>query len=417
MTDLDKKHVDFLTSLAELLYEKVRPDTKFRNNRIAEWYDSLPPPPTSVTDSVDRSAIDEITEIHQQLERIDDENAIKGYRWGGYVIDDFSKKLHLLGEKIKNSDVDPSIYNLFHLHKSVLLRAKGQYDNALKEISNSTALLQKKIDSYEQYLPRYTREIFMNIGASSELYRLSGKVNDAIITADEMLKRSMIEREKEEYFAEDRRALCLSTSWALYYCCEAHLAVTDWDNFNSKIGREWYFSETFSQDIYRDWTVPVLIRIIGNVIWEKRYPEYFEKIADLVYIGTAPGNMKQLMREASVFFGRIRLRPTMPIALLTLVALLTIKNAHANPTDGQHAPDYRTPIVTTINNLKQEGHSINSKSRESIVTAIGDEINRIISSRESDSSVIIGGGEGFRAEAHRLLPLSAFASDRGVGVA
>ena len=141
MADLYKKLLDFLKALVELFYEKIRPNTKFRNKRMKEWCDNLQLPPTSKTDSNDISAIDEITRIHQQLERIDDENSIKGYRWGGYVRDKFAETLQLLAKKIKESDVDPSIYNLFHVHNSVLLRAQGRYDEAIDELARSTELI------------------------------------------------------------------------------------------------------------------------------------------------------------------------------------------------------------------------------------------------------------------------------------
>jgi tetratricopeptide (TPR) repeat protein len=348
MTNLDKNQIDLLKALAELFYDKIRPDTRFRNKRIEEWCDSLPPPPTSSTDSNDALAINKIAKIHQRLERLDDENSVKAYRWGGYVIDKFSEELSLLRETIENHDVDPSILNLFHVHNAVLLRAQSRYDEALEALNKSSALLQQKIDSHGVYLPRYTREIYLNIGASSELHRLNGSIDEAISTADTMHKLSMRESEKREYADADKDSLCLSTSWALYYCCEAHLAVVNWDDARSQRDREWYFSQTFSHHIYRDWTVPVQIRIIGNVIWEQRYPEYRDKIVDLVYIDTAKGKMKKLMRETSVLFGRIRLKPTMPLTLLTLVALLAIKSesAYADERDTQRAQDYTTPVIT-----------------------------------------------------------------------
>ena len=426
MADLDKKQLDFLKAFLEFFYEKIRPDTKFRNKRIKEWCDNLPLPPTSATDSNDISAIDEIARIHQQLERIDDENSVKGYRWGGYVRDKFSAKLQLLAKQIKESDVDPSIYNLFHVHNSVLRRTQGKYDEAIDELAKSTELLQQKINEHGSYLPRYTREIFMNTGAASELHRLNGKIEEAIATADEMQKLSMKESEKEQYVVEDKRALCLSTSWALYYCCEAHLAVEDWDSASSKHDREWYFSQTFSQNIYKEWTVPVLIRIIGNVVWEERYPEYFENIADLVYLDTAKGNMKRKMREASAFFGRIRLKPTTPITLLTLVALLTIKSAFANQQGNQATQDFKSPVVTMMDDLEKEGIQIDLEGRDKIVSEINSTIDTIISTglveeevadEEIDKIADRGIGVGLRKDAHQLLPRIGFASDRGVGVA
>ena len=426
MAELDKRHLDFLKSLVELFYERIRPDTKFRNKRIKEWCDNLPLPPTSATDSNDISAIDEIARIHQQLERIDDENSVKGYRWGGYVRDEFSAKLQLLSKQIKESDVDPSIYNLFHVHNSILLRAQGQYDEAINEISKSTELLQKKIDEYGSYLPRYAREIFMNTGAASELHRLNGNIEEAIAAADEMHRLSMKESENEEYVEEDKRALCLSTSWALYYCCEAHLAVEDWDNASSKHDREWYFSHTFSQSTYEDWTVPVLIRIIGNVVWEQRYPAYFENIADLVYLGTAKGNMKRKMRETSVFFGRIRLKPTMPMTLLSLVALLIVRSAHANQQGNQATPDFKSPVVTMMDDLEKEGIQMDSEDRGKIESEVSSAIDTIVSAglveeEVADEETIKiadrGIGVGISKDAYHLLPQTAFASDRGVGVA
>lgn len=426
MADLDKKQIDFLKALAELFYEKIRPDNRFRNKRIEEWCDNLPPTPTSATDSNDKSAIDEITRIHRQLERIDDENSVKGYRWGGYVRDKFSEKLHLLAKTIKESDVDPSIYNLFHVHNSVLLRAEGKYEEAIEELAKSTEFLQRKIDEHGAYLPRYTREIFMNIGATSELHRINGRIDEAISTADQMHKLSMKEAEKEQYVLEDKHAQCLSTSWALYYCCEAHLAVENWDSTESKNDREWYFSHTFSKHIYREWTVPVLIRIIGNIVWEQRYPEYFENIADLVYLDTAQGNLKRKMREASVFFGRIRLKPTMPITLLTLVALLSIKSAYANEQGNQVTPDFKGPVVTMMDSLENEGIQIDADGRNNIQAAIVAEIDAIVATGLLEEEVTDealekiadrGVGVGLRADAYQLLPMLAYASDRGVGVA
>ena len=426
MADLDKKQLDFLKALAELFYEKIRPDTKFRNKRLKEWCDNLPLPPTSATDSNDISAIDEIARIHKQLERIDDENSVKGYRWGGYVRDKFSAKLQLLATKITESDVDPSIYNLFHVHNSVLLRAQGKYDEAIGELAKSTALLQHKINEHGSYLPRYTRETFMNIGAASELYRLNGRIEKAIATADEMHNLSMKESEKEQYVVEDKCALCLSTSWALYYCCEAHLAVEDWDSTISKENREWYFSQTFSQNIHKEWIVPVLIRIVGNVVWEQRYPEYFESIADLIYLGTAKGNMKRKMREASVFFGRIRLKPTMPITLLTLVALFAIKSAYADQPSDQATPDFMKPVVTMMDDLEKEGIRIESESRHNVESAIHSTVDAIVSIGLVEEGVTDekiykvadrGVGVGLKDDAYQLLPETTFASDRGVGVA
>lgn len=422
MKDLNKKQIDLLKALAELFYEKIMPDKRFLNERISEWCENLPLPPTSSVDSNDADAIEEIAKIHQRLEYLDDVNIVKGDCWCSHIIDEFSEELNLLHKKIKGSDVDPSISNLYHVHNSVLLKAQGEYDDALEELNKSSILLKQKIETHEHYLPRYTREIFMNLGASSELNRLNGNIDKAISIADEMYKLSMKESKNKDYANEDSKALCLSTSWALYYCCEAHLAVPDWDDPLCQRDREWYFSETFSKQIYQNWIVPVQIKIIKNPIWEQRYPEYFGKIADLVYIDTAKGTIKKAMRETSVFFGRIRLKRTMPITLVTLIAALAIQSANTSP---QSKVDPQESISVSIDILEKDGISIDAKSRETLETAIQEEIKEIISSdklRKNNISRVTpdisdrGVGVGLSAEAHLLLPLTAFASDRGVGV-
>lgn len=410
MVSFDKKQVDFLKALADLFYEKIRPDAHFRNSRIEEWCENYPVPPKSSLDSQDLDALDKIVELHKQLELVDEKNTVKGFRWGKYVINDFTDLLEEFKNLIEISNVDPSISNLYHVHYSVLLRAKGQYSKAIQQLRISSEIMEKKINSTSNYLPRYNREIIQNKGAISELYRLNNEIGKAINEADNMLADAKKAEKNSDFVTQDKKGLCPVASWAMYYNCEAHLAVEEWDKKEAEQEREWIFSHTFSNHVYRDWTVPVLIRIIGNIVWENRYPHYFEKIADLVYIDTADGKLKTTMREMSVLMGRIRIKPTMPVTLVAIIAFciiqLNVKEAKANGLELKP----NKAIERTIGELGNVGFTIDEDELEEIQKEIYKEVNR------QHSDLVASSDRGVGVGMHQLLPMHAIASDRGVGV-
>lgn len=102
MSIIEKKQVDFLQAIASLLFEKIEPDTKFKNKRIKEWCDSLPTPGVSNNGSADISALGIINAIHEDLVRIDHINTPKGPVWPISINKKFEQKCGKLEERLAN---------------------------------------------------------------------------------------------------------------------------------------------------------------------------------------------------------------------------------------------------------------------------------------------------------------------------
>lgn len=411
-----------LKSLAGLIYEHISPDVRFRNQRIDEWLKSLPPIVPSMTDSTDADALNEIARLHRELECMDEKHTVIGYQWGGFEVKTFSRTLEQMGQKIQSSSVDSSVYNLYHVHRAVLLRAQGNYTEALVELEKSTVLLQRKIATHPHYLPRYNREIIMNDGIASELHRINGHIATAIQKVDDMRTSAKEGGFNREFADEDARAQCPIASWALYFGCEAHLAVKDWESVEAERAREAIFTETFSSRAYKHWTMPVLIRIIGNKIWKDRYPHYFNDIANLVYVGTAGGKAKALMREASVHCGRIRLKPaTSLVAIVALMAQASAAGTSPSPAPGDSIPlkSFQQVIEMFIKRLPGGGQDFSPATKDLVVEQLNRALEQQAAEEKGQDLMIAadrGVGIGLTDAAHLQLPLFAFAEDRGVGV-
>ena len=81
-----------------------------------------------------------------------------------------------------------------------------------------------------QLLPRYSRNRILNKGQESEFKREGGDVPGALSCSDEMLSMSVDYAKNPEFCAAERReTLKPIKSFALYYGCQAHLAVTNWN--------------------------------------------------------------------------------------------------------------------------------------------------------------------------------------------
>lgn len=321
MPTLGTNHLDFLTALANLLFDKIEPDTKFKNDRIREWCDNMPTPTTSALDSRDESALARIEKTHVHLVHLDSIHTVKGSLWPEYVNAEVQELCEDLRKDIEGSDVDGSIMNLYHLHLSKLLRSRGHYQEALDHVDEATTLLQRKLSSYPTYLPRYSRNVLLNYGLKSELYRISGDARSAMSMADQMLSESKAHKNVSFASLDSQEGFCPVEAWALYYLCEAHLVADDWDAPEARRKREWVFSHTFSERHYERWPVPELIKIMGSEIWRERYPHYYDEMADLVYRGTAKNDVQRLLRIISARLGRVRVKPLAPVVAIGLIAL------------------------------------------------------------------------------------------------
>jgi hypothetical protein len=354
MQALDKKHLDLLGALASLLFEKIEPGERFRNDRIGEWCKKMPQPKGKCLTSTNDDAIAKINTIHEELVHLDTINTIKGHIWPLLETKKFESRCQELSKTLEANGLDFSLRNLFHLHRSKLHRARGEYEEALKDIEASSNILKLKIDTHGKYLPRYNRNLILNKGSKSEILHFSHDYKNARSEAEEMLEMSEHQASNGDFVKLDnQKGFCPTASWALYHMCESHLAETDWDSIQSKNKREWTFTETFSQGHFKKWNVPTLLRVIGNDTWKQRYPDYHSQMVDLVWLGTANNQAIRMVRQASSALGRIRIKPLAPISAIALVAFLLLQ----------------TPEVKKAPDATQKVHAAQMVLNNEIITA------------------------------------------------
>jgi hypothetical protein len=339
---MKKEYIDLLNAITGFFFEKIDADVAFQNKRIEEWCRNMPTARTSTRGSLDKSALDQITELHDFLAATDARNTAKGMKWPTYVVKEFNEKCELMKALIAERNVDKSIRNLYHYHKAIGLRAQGKYSRAVREIQIASSILQKAIEDAgpTQLLPRYSRNRILNKGQESEFKREGGDVPGALSCSDEMLSMSVDYAKNHEFCAAERsEKLKPIKSFALYYGCQAHLAVTDWNDRSAAIAREWTFSEAFGQEHFLNWDVPIFVQILRNKTWQERYPHYYEQIANRIYVGTARNVPMRFAREVSVLAGRIRIKPSAALGAAAIVIYVLV---------GTPAPRTKQEIGTQI---------------------------------------------------------------------
>ncbi len=324
---MKKEQIDFIQAIAYLLFERIEPNTKFINERVKEWCDHLPVPQVSPQGSADLKALDEINTIHEELVRIDHSNSPKGAVWPISINKAFKQKCEQLESIVANSKVHESILNLVHYHRSKMFRSQRKYTEAISEIEAASRLLRAAIDAEPAYLPKYNRNIILNKGEKSELLRLKGEVREAVSLAEEMLSDAEDHSANEAFSRLDATpGFCPVRAWALYYMCEAHLSVDDWDDKDAREHRGWAFTEAFGGGFYKKWNTPTLIKAIRNEAWLDRYPHYHSDITNIVFVGTAKSKIQKLSRKTSVYFGRVKIKPLAPAAIMSLIAVLLLSS-------------------------------------------------------------------------------------------
>jgi hypothetical protein len=128
---MKKEYIDLLNAITGFFFEKIDADVAFQNKRIEEWCRNMPTACTSTRGSLDKSALDQITELHDFLAATDARNTAKGMKWPTYVVEEFNEKCELMKALIADRNVDKSIRNLYHYHKAIGLRAQGKYSKAV----------------------------------------------------------------------------------------------------------------------------------------------------------------------------------------------------------------------------------------------------------------------------------------------
>lgn len=322
--NVSKKSADVARLVVELFIERIDADVRFYNERMKEWCSKMQVPHPSYEGSVDRSAIDQVASLSSRLASFNAVNSTKGAIWPSVFVEQYLQECEVLGGLIRNSDIHESVENLYYHHKGIGYAAGGMYEEALVSMRRANEILKNCVKSSSVRLPRYRRNIIMNDGLISEFYRRCGDVCASAKIAEIMFKSACGYLEDKECMEFDKSpGFCPILSWSLYFCCEAHLAVKDWDVQQAKDKRDWWFAETFSKGHHENWNIPTLIQILRDATWRERYQYYYERIADLVFVGAAPDYFTRMCREFSVLAGRIRLKPNSAAAAVVLLAFIT----------------------------------------------------------------------------------------------
>ncbi|MEO0377978.1 MAG: hypothetical protein AAF329_25955, partial [Cyanobacteria bacterium P01_A01_bin.17] len=296
-------------SLASVFISKIDRDNPFVHKRIREWINSMPRPQPKVEGSSDVSAFEKLCSLSAQMTEIDNLNTIYGRIWPTHVASQFESILLEFRKIVDSSDVDPSIINLFFYYSSILKGSRGEYAAALNDLKKCSEILNESIKSSTKPLPRYRRNVILNIGRESDLMRRMGNVGRAIDLSDQMLGEAYDYADHASCAAfEVENKFSPIVSRALYQSCEAHLSNPDWESSQSKDAREFVFNKSFVERHYLNWTPPTLIQILTNELWGERYPEYSERIANHLYKSTSPNIFSYLLRTTSVWLGRIQIR-------------------------------------------------------------------------------------------------------------
>ena len=350
--DLDKKKIDFVKALCDTFIKKIEINEKFKNARVTEWCRNIPVPPLSEIDSTDCSNLARIKELHEYLVELDAKHTAFGVRWPTSVVNDFLYNCEELKRIITNKNVAPSIINLYHFHSSICHRSSGDQNSAIDEITSASRVLQEYINSNEGFWPRYRRNLILNKGHESDFYKRKGDVTTALEKANEAISMAdKLSKIDEFVIYEEQNNLGPVKSWALYSACCAHLAVDDWEEAGAKEARDYTFTQTFAEQHHLNWNLPTQIQILKNGIWQERYPDYFDEVANLVFIGTADKPVEKLMRQLSVICGRVALRPAPALA----AALLVILSMGAMATSGSNnAPPEESHILHVLNETVRE---------------------------------------------------------------
>jgi hypothetical protein len=375
---MKKEYLDLFNAIINFFFEKIDAGVAFQNKRIEEWCRNMPTPRTSSLASSDKAALDRITELHNFLAATDARNTAKGMQWPTYVIDEFNEKCELMKALIAEKEVHQSIRNLYHYHKAIGLRAHGKYRPAIREIQMASSILQKAIEDAgpDQLLPRYSRNRILNKGQESEFKREGGDVRGALRCSDEMLSMSVAYERNPAFCAFERsEKLKPVKSFALYYCCQAHLAVSDWDDKSAAAAREWTFSEAFGQGHFRDWDVPLFVQILRNKRWHERYPHYYEQIANRIYVGTAKNVPMRFAREVSVLAGRIRIKPSAAALGAATVLIYVLLGTPEPRTKQEIGTQVELVLTSALDQVRQAQPGLR-KMAEADVEKVRDQIMR-----------------------------------------
>lgn len=364
----NSSQIKLAETLASVFFRKIEHDKQFIHKRIEEWVSTMPKPVSIIDGSSNKEAFAELISLHDKMVETDNYNSIYGQIWPPFVRDEFSNKLEQFLKLVNLPEIEPSIKNLYHFHASVLDRATGDYMSAIRNINKSSKILKDYIEKSTEKLPRYSRNIILNLGHESDFYRRLGKFDQAIAASNDMLSLSTQFARDEDFLAfEKENNFCPIVAWAYYHACEAHLSCPDWDSCEAKTRREYVFNIAFAQKHYEKWTPPTLIQILTNDLWKERYPDYTDKIANLLYQVTAPNSFLLLFRTVSVALGRVtfRIAPASALGALVLLVYLSLPQA-AHAETAQISIDARPNLIQIIDTSLQEAQNLNNNNFETV---------------------------------------------------